>query len=97
MQVTSKFVTPSLYFDTPRNYDPMEKDRSKLENWLAKHTADIEELWKEIRKKHRHSDISNSNTPMKSDYRHDGDLEMNAKATAVNEQEVLHKLFCSTS
>ena len=31
-QGTGKFLTPSLYFDTPRNYDPMEKDRSKFEN-----------------------------------------------------------------
>ena len=97
MQGTGKFVTPSLYFDTPRNYDPMEKDRSKFENQLAKHNAYIEELWKEIRRKPRHSDIGSSNTPMKSDYKHDGDLKMNAKATAVDEHEVLHKLFCFTS
>ncbi|KAK9184803.1 hypothetical protein WN943_025154 [Citrus x changshan-huyou] len=31
--------------------------------------------------------IAFSNTPMKSDYRHDGDLKMNDKATAVDEQE----------
>lgn len=95
MQGTGKFVIPSQYFDTPRNYDPMEKDKSKLEDWLAKYDAAIEELWKKIRRKSRHSDIGSSNTLMKSDYRHDGDLEMNAKANAVDEQEVLHKLFCS--
>ncbi|KAK9225560.1 hypothetical protein WN943_010602 [Citrus x changshan-huyou] len=72
-------------------------DILKLEDWLAKHDTCIEELWKQIRRKPRHSNIGSSNTPMKSDYMHDKDLEMNVKATTVNEQKVLHKLFCSTS
>lgn len=96
MQGTGKFVTPFLYFDTPLNYDPMEKDRLKLEDWLAKHDADIKEWWKKIRRKPRHSDIGSSNTAMKGDYMHDGDLEISVEATAVDEQEVLYKLFRPT-
>ena len=97
IQGVGQFVTRTFYFDTPRNYDIMEKDILKLEDWLAKHDTCIEELWKQIRRKPRHSNIGSSNTPMKSDYMHDKDLEMNVKATTVNEQKVLHKLFCSTS
>ena len=96
MQGTGKFVTLFLYFDTSRSCDPMEKDRLKLDDWLEKHNANIEELQKEIRRKPRHSDIDNSNTLMKGDYMHDGDLEINVKATVVDEQKILHKLFCST-
>ena len=96
IQGTGKFVTPFLYFDTSRSCDPMEKDRLKLEDWLVKHNAKIEELRKEIRRKPRHSDINSPNTPMKGDYMHDGDLETNVEATVVYEQKILHKLFCST-
>ncbi|KAK9211823.1 hypothetical protein WN943_001201 [Citrus x changshan-huyou] len=81
IQGTGKFVTPFLYFDTSRSCDPMEKDRLKLEDWLVKHNAKIEELRKEIRRKPRHSDINSPNTPMKGDYMHDGDLETNVEAT----------------
>ncbi|KAL9414528.1 hypothetical protein AB3S75_042904 [Citrus x aurantiifolia] len=34
---------------------------------------------------------------MKSDYRHDGDLKLNAKATAVDEQEVSKHNLKSTA
>ncbi|KAK9208794.1 hypothetical protein WN944_001154 [Citrus x changshan-huyou] len=81
IQGTRKFVTPFLYFDTSRSCDPMENDRLKLEDWLVKHNAKIEELRKEIRRKHRHSDINSSNTPKKGDYMHDGDLKTNVEAT----------------
>lgn len=73
MQGIGKFVSPSIYFDTPRNIDRLENVQVVFEEWLAKHDADIEKLWQEIRKKPKYSDIGSSNLPMDDACMHDTD------------------------
>ncbi|KAK9218206.1 hypothetical protein WN943_006843 [Citrus x changshan-huyou] len=79
MQGVGKFISPKMYFDTPKNLFQMRQERLNILERLDKQEAELSDLKKKIKKQPRHSNVGSSNFPLDEQIIEDEAEEMTAR------------------
>ncbi|KAK9218211.1 hypothetical protein WN943_006848 [Citrus x changshan-huyou] len=88
MQDVGKFISPKMYFDTPKNSFQMRQERLNILERLGKQEVELSDLQKKIKKQPRHSDVGSSNFPLDEQTIEDEDEEI----TAHNEDKACQSI-----